>query len=244
MKWSMMLLAAGALAGAVPARGQGIPALGAAKAAAQKAANATNANIAEQTGQPVTQKPVNPVTGAASKSAPATANASNASAASSKGAAKPAPAASPAAATPAPANSAAAKAPPMVTKDTAKKGVTRDTTKTANQPPEVAFSREVFTYEGEGRRDPFLSLLASGDLRPAYNDLKLVAVAYDPTGRKSVAVMRDVSSNDQYRVRVGQTLGRMRVAQIHPKSVTFTIDEFGYSRQEILALGDSTQRKP
>ena len=197
MKWSMMLLAAGALASAAPAGAQGIPALGAAKAAAQKAANAS----------------------------------------SSKGTAK---AAAPAPATPA--NTAAAKPAPAVTKDTAKKGVSKDTAKKAT--PEVAFSREVFTYEGEGRRDPFLSLLASGDLRPAYNDLKLVAVAYDPTGRKSVAIMRDVSSNDQYRVRVGQTLGRMRVAQIHPKSVTFTIDEFGYSRQEILALGDSTQRKP
>lgn len=239
MKWSMMLLAVGALAGAAPARGQGIPALGAAKAAAQKAANATNANIAEQTGQPVVQKPVNGVNGAPSKSAPAPASGASASAASSKSAAK----TTPAATTPAPANAAAAKAP-VVTKDTAKKSVSKDTTKKANQAPEVAFSREVFTYEGEGRRDPFLSLLSSGDLRPAYNDLKLVAVAYDPTGRKSVAVMRDVSSNDQYRVRVGQTLGRMRVAQIHPKSVTFTIDEFGYSRQEILALGDSTQRKP
>ena len=235
MKWSMMLLAVGALAVAAPARAQGIPALGAAKAAAQKAANATNANIAEQTGQPVTQRPVNPVNGGASKSAPATANTANAS--SSKGTAK---AAAPAPATPA--NTAAAKPAPAVTKDTAKKGVSKDTAKKAT--PEVAFSREVFTYEGEGRRDPFLSLLSSGDLRPAYNDLKLVAVAYDPTGRKSVAIMRDVSSNDQYRVRVGQTLGRMRVAQIHPKSVTFTIDEFGYSRQEILALGDSTQRKP
>ena len=235
MKWSMMLLAVGALAVAAPARAQGIPALGAAKAAAQKAANATNANIAEQTGQPVTQRPVNPVNGGASKSALATANTANAS--SSKGTAK---AAAPAPATPA--NTAAAKPAPAVTKDTAKKGVSKDTAKKAT--PEVAFSREVFTYEGEGRRDPFLSLLASGDLRPAYNDLKLVAVAYDPTGRKSVAIMRDVSSNDQYRVRVGQTLGRMRVAQIHPKSVTFTIDEFGYSRQEILALGDSTQRKP
>jgi hypothetical protein len=239
MKWSMMLLAAGALAVAAPAHAQGIPALGAAKAAAQKAANATNANIAEQTGQPVTQRPVNPVNGGASKSVPATATTPAPNAASSKSTVKgttPAPAAA------APANAAAAKSAPAVTKDTAKKGVTKDTANKAT--PEVAFSREVFTYEGEGRRDPFLSLLASGDLRPAYNDLKLVAVAYDPTGRKSVAIMRDVSSNDQYRVRVGQTLGRMRVAQIHPKSVTFTIDEFGYSRQEILALGDSTQRKP
>ena len=126
-------------------------------------------------------------------------------------------------------------------------GASKDSAKTAGKPgaaQDVAFSREVYSYDAAGRRDPFLSLLASGDLRPSFTDLKLVAVAYDPTGRKSVAVMRDISTKDQYRVKVGQTLGRMRVAQIHPKSVTFTIDEFGYSRQEILALGDSTTRNP
>jgi hypothetical protein len=121
----------------------------------------------------------------------------------------------------------------------------RDTTKKlAEAPPATSsLSREVFSYDGSGRRDPFLSLLSTGELRPAFNDLKLVAVAYDPTGRKSVAVMRDVLSKDQYRVKVGQTLGRMRVAQIHPKSVTFTIDEFGYSRQDVLTLGDSTNMR-
>ena len=105
---------------------------------------------------------------------------------------------------------------------------------------EVTFRREVFGYEAAGRRDPFLSLLASGELRPILSDLRLVAVAYDPTGRNSVAVMRDGSTNDQYRVKVGQTLGRMRVIQIQPKAVTFTIEEFGYSRREVLALGDSS----
>jgi hypothetical protein len=32
----------------------------------------------------------------------------------------------------------------------------------------------------------------------------------------------------------------MRVAAIHPKQVVFTIEEFGFSRQESLALADST----
>ena len=105
---------------------------------------------------------------------------------------------------------------------------------------EMTFEREVFSYDRSGRRDPFLSLLASGELRPILTDLKLVAVAYDPTGRNSVAILRDVSTKDQYRVKLGQTLGRMRVAQIQPKSVVFTIEEFGYSRQEQVSLGDST----
>lgn len=107
---------------------------------------------------------------------------------------------------------------------------------------EVGFRREAFSYERSGRRDPFLSLLHSHDLRPMINDLKLVAVLYDPVGR-SWAVMRDMTTKEQYRVKVGQQLGRMRVSQIHPKSVTFTIEEIGFSRQQTLALNDSKERE-
>jgi hypothetical protein len=102
-------------------------------------------------------------------------------------------------------------------------------------------SRETYTYAGVGRRDPFVSLMNSEELRPLYQDLKLVAVAWDATGRNSVAVLRDVTSKEQYRVKVGQELGRMRVASIGQKSVVFGIEEFGYSRQETLAMNDSTK---
>ena len=210
------LLVAIAIAGASHVAGaQGIPALGAAKRAANNAVNATNASISEQTGQAM-PKPRGSTVNTGSTPA-ATGNAATA-----------------------PANTAGKGAQPAA-------AGSKDSAKTAAKPgagKDVAFLREVYSYDAAGRRDPFLSLLASGDLRPSFTDLKLVAVAYDPTGRKSVAVMRDISTKDQYRVKVGQTLGRMRVAQIHPKSVTFTIDEFGYSRQEILALGDSTTRNP
>ena len=100
----------------------------------------------------------------------------------------------------------------------------------------VLIVREVYQYDGDGRRDPFISLLTTSDLRPLLNDLKLVAVAYDPRGQNSVAVLRDLTSKTQYKVRVGQTIGRMRVAAIQEKAVIFTIEEFGYSRQELLAI--------
>lgn len=102
-------------------------------------------------------------------------------------------------------------------------------------------SRETFNYLGSGRRDPFVSLMNTEDLRPLFQDLKLVAVAYDATGPNSVAVLRDVTSKMQYRVKVGQEIGRMRVASISQKSVLFGIEEFGYSRQETLAMTDSTK---
>ena len=110
--------------------------------------------------------------------------------------------------------------------------------------PEKAITllRESFSYNVEGRRDPFVSLIENGDLRPMISDLRLVTVIFDPAGR-SVAIMRDVSTQEQYRVKPGQTLGRMRVSRIAPKAVTFTIEEYGFSRQEVLALNDSTRAR-
>lgn len=111
----------------------------------------------------------------------------------------------------------------------------------ASAAQEHTIYREVFEYDAGGRRDPFASLLATSDLRPLLIDLRLAAIAYDPNGRNSVAVLRDLTSKEQYRVKVGQTLGRMRVAAIQPRSVTFTIQEFGLSRQETLTMNDTTR---
>jgi len=116
----------------------------------------------------------------------------------------------------------------------------------ADTAPRVLINREIYQYDGDGRRDPFVSLLTTSDLRPLLADLKLVAVAYDPRGQNSVAVLRDPTSKTQYKVKVGQTIGRMRVAAIQEKAVIFTIEEFGYSRQELLPIQppDSSKMRP
>lgn len=105
------------------------------------------------------------------------------------------------------------------------------------------FRRETFSYEREGRRDPFVSLMTTSELRPLLSDLKLVAIAFDPQGVNSVAVLRDLNTKEQYRVKLGQLLGRMRVARISPKSVAFTVEEFGFSRQEVIDMGDQSQAR-
>jgi hypothetical protein len=134
---------------------------------------------------------------------------------------------------------------PAPARPTATASVTTPLPAAADTPQRVLINREMFQYDADGRRDPFVSLLTTSDLRPLLNDLKLVAVAFDPNGRTSVAVMRDITSKEQYRVRVGQTLGRMRVAAIQEKAVIFTIEEFGFSRQEILGMTtDSTKTRP
>jgi hypothetical protein len=105
----------------------------------------------------------------------------------------------------------------------------------------VVIMREDYAYARDGRRDPFFSLIATNELRPTMSDLRLTGILYDQGGGHSVATLRDVLTDQQYRVSTGTTLGRMRVSSIRLKSIVFTIDEFGATRQDSLILGDTTQ---
>jgi hypothetical protein len=100
----------------------------------------------------------------------------------------------------------------------------------------VNLLREVFAYEGGGR-DPFVSLLKSGDIRPLISDLKLVGVYYDSRyPARSVAVLRDITNGKRYRARTGDVMGRLKVREIQPRQIVFTVQEFGFERQESLQL--------
>jgi hypothetical protein len=136
-------------------------------------------------------------------------------------------------------------APKPAPADSAGAGIATQTATGSTEPesPVAGFEREIFRYDRSGRRDPFLSLMASGDLRPVITDLRVIGILYDAAGRNSTAILRDLSTKEQYRVRMGQSLGRIRVARIDPKSVTFTIEEFGFSRQETLPLGDPNKER-
>jgi len=112
---------------------------------------------------------------------------------------------------------------------------------TSNVPTTIM--REAYDYSDGGRRDPFYSLLRTTELRPALSDLRLTGILYDHSAGRSVATLRDVATNAQYRVTVGATLGRMRVSLIRLKTIVFTIDEFGSTRQDSLFLGDSTKAR-
>ncbi len=96
--------------------------------------------------------------------------------------------------------------------------------------------REVFSYRGSGR-DPFRSLLTTGAVRPLLEDLRVTAILYDPVyPARSVAILRDVTTNKRYDVRVDDELGRLRVVAIRPNEVVFSIEEFGVERQVTLVL--------
>ncbi len=100
----------------------------------------------------------------------------------------------------------------------------------------IIFNREVYSYPRAGRRDPFASLITTGDIRPILTDLEIVGIIVDGTGRNSVATLRDISTSEIYRVRVGSTFGRMRVTAIRQREVGLAIDEFGFTRQEVLSI--------
>lgn len=104
----------------------------------------------------------------------------------------------------------------------------------AEQGPSVL--RETFAYAGAAR-DPFVSLLDGERIGPEFVDLQLVAVYQDlQYPSNSVAVVRDRVADKRYKVRAGDELGTMRVREVRAKDVVITVQDFGYSRQEILSL--------
>jgi hypothetical protein len=213
-----------------------------AKAVAGRAAGAANAHITAEQSPTATPTPTaksTPITTTAATTPVATTTKSLAAPAATVKAVPTATTKPVAVAKAATVAKTAPAAAPVVTSDTGARSIS---VTQRGMKGEVSLNREVFSYDAGGRRDPFVSLLRNGDLRPMLNDLRLVAVLYDPTGRNSVAVMNDITTKDnQYRVKVGQTLGRMRVAGIEPREVVFTIEEIGFSRQEALVLGDSSR---
>ena len=100
----------------------------------------------------------------------------------------------------------------------------------------LIFSREVYGYPGDGRRDPFASLIATGDIRPLFDDLRLSGIIVDMNPRNSVAMLKDISTQELYRARVGSVFGRLRVVFIRAGEVGLAIDEFGFTRQEVLTF--------
>jgi len=100
----------------------------------------------------------------------------------------------------------------------------------------LEISREVFAYRGSGR-DPFVSLLRSGDVRPLPRDLRVVGITFDPRyPQRSVAVMHDISDMRRFTVRPGDVVGRVRIVEVRATEVIAVVQEFGVDRQIVLPL--------
>jgi Tfp pilus assembly protein PilP len=99
----------------------------------------------------------------------------------------------------------------------------------------LVFEREVFTYSGENRRDPFRPLTDQDDMGPRFEALALQGIIYSTGRGRSVALLGD-SDGRIHRVRVGDVVGNSRVIEIGPMRVVLAVENFGTIRQEILEL--------
>lgn len=104
--------------------------------------------------------------------------------------------------------------------------------------------RETFAYTG-GSRDPFESLLDLASAGPELPDLQLVGIYQDLAyNSNSVALLRDRTNDRRFKLRVGDQLGRLKVAQIRQKDVVFIVEDFGFERQETLSLTKREEETP
>ena len=101
---------------------------------------------------------------------------------------------------------------------------------------EIEVMRETVAYAG-GTRDPFSSLINGSKDGPEIGDLDLVGVYQDlNTPSNSVVVLREKVSSKRHKLRVGDQVSRARLVQIRPRDAVFTIQDFGFQRQETLSL--------
>jgi hypothetical protein len=99
----------------------------------------------------------------------------------------------------------------------------------------LVFDREVFTYPGSGRRDPFKPLVGKESLGPLFDDLKLKGIIYTGDPARSIVLIQD-GAKRLYRLKRGDVVGNSRVVEIKPLAVRFAVENFGMIRYDILEL--------
>lgn len=100
----------------------------------------------------------------------------------------------------------------------------------------IVYRREIFTYPSGVRRDPFRPVTAGEAPGPRFEDLSLSGIIYSPS-IGSIAVVVDGSRDKRYRLREGERLGAVRVVDIRPNEVVFSVSgTLGQQRREVLRV--------
>jgi hypothetical protein len=102
--------------------------------------------------------------------------------------------------------------------------------------------RETFSYDAEGRRDPFRPLEAGDELGPRFEDLELSGIIYSPSAG-SVVVLVDRSTERRYRVWEGDVVGGAQLLDVTPNEAVFVVTVFGVSRQETLRFKNTDKEQ-
>lgn len=118
------------------------------------------------------------------------------------------------------------------------------------QPPtELVFEREVFTYPTFARRNPFMPLTGSNQGGPRFEALRLLGIIHsdDPRastamiGTSTVEISEDgtsvtVVTGQSWYLKMGQSIGNIRVVEIRRDQVVVEVEEFGLTEQKIMQL--------
>ena len=115
-------------------------------------------------------------------------------------------------------------------------------------PTELVFEREVFHYPSFQRRNPFRALVA-GEGGPRFEQLRLMGVIHDADPASSVAVLGtsavsisedgqtvSVTEGKSWYLKVGQSIGNVRIIEIRQDQVLVEVEEFGLTEQKIMQL--------
>ena len=119
----------------------------------------------------------------------------------------------------------------------------------AQQVTELVFEREVFSYPTLQRRNPFHPLTGGDQGGPRFEALRVVGIIYSDNPSESVAVLGTsivelsedaatvtVQPGQSWHLKVGQSVGNIRVVEIHREQVVVEVEEFGLTEQKIMQL--------
>lgn len=117
------------------------------------------------------------------------------------------------------------------------------------QDTELVFEREIFVYPQFERRNPFRPLAVGEGGIVRYEQLSVMGIMYsdDPalslatftTGELTVSADGAGATRGEgqtFYARVGQTIGNVRVVEIHQTQVVVEVDEFGIWERKIMQL--------
>ena len=114
---------------------------------------------------------------------------------------------------------------------------------------ELVFEREVFRYPEFQRRNPFHALDAGDTGAVRFEQLRVGGILFSNDPSLSVVTLTNteltvtedgsgvqVSEGESWHAKVGQTVGNVRILEIHLDRIVVEVEEFGIAEQRIMQL--------
>jgi hypothetical protein len=117
------------------------------------------------------------------------------------------------------------------------------------QATELVFEREVFLYPQFERRNPFRPLGVGDAGAVRFEQLRLAGTIVSDDPSESVAILSTAQvtvsedgsqvtaeEGESWYAKVGQTIGNVRILEIHLSQIVVEVEEFGIAEQKIMQL--------